>query len=245
MSVTYPDIIALPITEKDVLTAIHKAQQCRFINNLRQRHPNIEFDCKIRGFIGEIAFKNWMATHHIYFQQTNYLADESNIDVDFAWPYADSYLNLELKTSLIPDQWRNLPTCLERGDIKLIRRGKQPIAQLRGDIHMQVYYRQRRNAKDKWLSQQRVDLQRWKPATLYDFLLGRAYLDNIFLVGWIDKGTLMQYLEELPLAQSTWQFAGSSRKFWKCNVARQAHKPMELVSYLKGLPASFIKTTAA
>jgi hypothetical protein len=245
MSVTYQDVLALPISEHDILQAIEKAQQCRFVNNLRQRHANIEFDCKIRGFIGETALKNWLATKHIYFQHTNYLADESGIDVDFSYPYGESTLNLELKTSLIPDEWRNLPTCIDRGDIKLIRRGKQTIEQLRGDIHLQIYFRQRRKAKDRWLSSQRVDIYNWKPATLYNFLLGRAYLDNIFLVGWVDKPALIENLTNLPIAQSTWQFSGSGRKFWKCNIARQAYKPLQLVTYLQSLPAPVLKTTAA
>jgi hypothetical protein len=75
--------------------------------------------------------------------------------------------------------------------------------------------------------------------------LARAYLDNIFLVGWIDKSTLIQNLGTLPVPDSTWQFSGSGRKFWKCNIARQAHKPLDLASYLHTLPAPVIKTTAA
>lgn len=245
MPVTYQDIVALPLTQQDVLQAIQRAQECNFLNNLRQRHPTIEFDCKIRGFIGEIALQKWFASHHIHFQQTHYLADTTGIDVDFLYAYADKSLNLELKTSLIPDEWRNLPNCVERGDIKLIRRGKQPIEALRGDIHVQIYYRQRRKAKDHWLAQQKVDIHRWKPATLYEFLLGRAYLDNIFLVGWVDKSTLTHNLGTLPIQQSTWQFKGSSRRFWKCNIARNALKPIELITYLQNLPAAIIKTTAA
>jgi hypothetical protein len=245
MSVSYQDCVSLPVTPDIILQAIEKAQHCHFLNNLRQRHPNIEFDCKVRGFIGEMVFRNWLALHGIYFQHTNYLADSTGIDVDFVYPYADKTLNLEPKTSLIPDQWRNLPTCIDKGDIKLIRRGKQSIAQLQGDLHVQIYFRQRRNAKDKWLAQQKVDLHNWKPHTLYEFLLGRAYLDNIFLVGWIDTPALVQHLGELPLAESTWQFSGSGRKFWKCNIARQAQRPVELISYLQGLPIPVIRTTAA
>jgi hypothetical protein len=245
MSVTYQDIVALPLTQQDVLQAIERAQQCNFLNNLRQRHPNIEFDCKIRGFIGETAFQRWLASHRIYFQQTHYRADATGIDVDFLYAYADKSLNLELKTSLIPDEWRNLPNCIEKGDIKLIRRGKQPIEALHGDIHVQIYYRQRRKAKDKWLSQQKVDVYNWKPGTLYEFLLGRAYLDNIFLVGWVDKSMLVNNLGGVPIQQSTWQFSGSGRKFWRCNIARHALKPMELVTYLQALPAPIVKNTAA
>lgn len=245
MSVTYQDIIPLPITKYDILHAIQKAQQCTFLNNLRQRHPNIEFDCKVRGFIGEIVFENWLASHHVYFQHTNCLADASGIDVDFLYTYGSKSLNLELKTSLIPDEWRNLPACLLKGDIKLIRRGKQPIEELKGDIHVQIYYRQRRKAKDKWLSQQHVDLQTCNPNTLYESLLGSAYLDNIFLVGWVDKFTLIHKLGALSIPHSTWQFAGSGRKFWKCNITRDALKPIELINYLQSLPAPSVNTSAA
>jgi hypothetical protein len=232
MAVFYQDIISLPLTESDILQAIQRAKQSNLLDNLRMRHPNIGFDCKIRGFIGEIALKNWFASHQLYFQQVNYLTDTSGIDIDFVYGEGRSALHMEVKTSLIPDQWRTLQNCIQKGDIKLIRRGRQSIEQLRGDVHIQIYYRQRRKAKDNWLAQQATDLYHWDEKRLYDALLGKAYLDNIFLIAWIDKPTLMQQLSPFPLSTATWQFPGSARKFWKCRITN-AHSPLALIDYLK------------
>jgi hypothetical protein len=245
MPVTYQDIISLPLTQKDIFEAIQKAQQCAFLNNLRQRHPNIAFDCKLRGFIGEIALQHWLATYDICFQQVNYMADITGMDVDFLYVHDKGALNLELKTSLIPDKWRNLQNCLQRGDIKLIRRGRQTIEQLKGDIHLQIYYRQRRSAKDSWLVKQAVDLHYVNENVIYDRLLCRAYLDNIFFVGWIDKPNLIRKLNGISLQESTWQFPGSSRKFWKCNIASEARSPVELIQYLKSFAPADLKHRAA
>lgn len=233
MPVTYADIIALPLTEEDILQAINKAKQTHFLDNLRNRHPNVQFDSKIRGYIGEIALKNWFAQYGIHFQQTNFIADETGIDIDLLYTQGNQLLNLELKTSLIPDEWRILQNCLVKGDIKLIRRQRQTIEQLRGDLHLQIYFRQRRKAKDVWLSRQLVDLKTSTEKILYDRLLGRAYLENIFFVGWIDKQTLIHQLAALPPDQCLWQFAGSRRKLWKCRIASHAKKPVELIHYLK------------
>lgn len=232
MAVVYQDIIALPLTESDILLAIKRAQQSKLLDNLRMRHPNIGFDCKVRGFIGEIALNNWFASHQLFFHQINYLPDGTGMDIDFVYGQGVQALHLEVKTSLIPDEWRTLQNCVLKGDIKLIRRGKQTIEQLRGDIHLQIYFRQRRKAKDRWLAQQAVDLYHWNEKQLYEALLGKAYLDNIFLVAWIDKPTLVSNLSPFALFNSTWQFPGSARKFWKCSIAG-SHKPVELIQYLK------------
>ena len=55
------DIIKLQVSKEDVLEAIQKAKWHSFIDNLRDRHINIQFDSKLRGYIGEIALKNWFS----------------------------------------------------------------------------------------------------------------------------------------------------------------------------------------
>lgn len=230
---TYADIVSLPVTQTDILAAIAKARQCEFLDNLRKRHPNVQFDSKVRGYVGEIALRNWLLAHGIQSQRVNYLEDESGMDVDFLFTADNRRINLELKTSLIPDKWRTLPNCVQRGDIKLIRRGRQTIDQLKGDLHVQIYFRQRRLAKDRWLAQQVVDVENALPEVIYEKLLGRAYLDNVFLVGWIDKPALVAQLCNLPVTQATWRFSGSSRTFWKCSITQHARKPQELVEVLQ------------
>ncbi|HEY9295737.1 MAG TPA: hypothetical protein VIQ31_05080, partial [Phormidium sp.] len=85
MAVAYQDIIALPLSESDILEAIRQAKQSTLLDNLRMRHPNIQFDCKVRGFVGEIALVNWFASHNLYFDKVHYLPDASGIDIDMVF----------------------------------------------------------------------------------------------------------------------------------------------------------------
>ena len=51
----YYDIIKLNISKDDVVAVIIKAKEQDFIENLRERHVKIQFDSKVRGYIGEIS----------------------------------------------------------------------------------------------------------------------------------------------------------------------------------------------
>ena len=53
----FKEIIKLNLTKNDVIAAITKAKEQIFIDNLRDRHVNVQFDSKLRGYIGEIALK--------------------------------------------------------------------------------------------------------------------------------------------------------------------------------------------
>lgn len=233
--VTINDVINLTLTKSEILSCISKTKQINFLDNLRKRHPNVQFDCKLRGYIGEIAIKKWFEQNNIFIEATDYMQDGDSIDIDFV--IAGS--NIELKTSLIPDKDNDIEDVLEHRDIKLIRRNGQSIEELKGDVHMQIYYKQKTKAKDLWLTQQDVDLESQDIEYLYSKLHADAYLSTTFFVAWIDKPTLVKKINALPERERYWSFAGSFRQFWRCPL-KESRKPEELIGYFKELLPHYI-----
>lgn len=226
--VTTQDFINVKLTKDEVLSCLKKAKENTFLDNLRYRHPNVQFDCKVRGYVGELAIKKWFESNSIEIEATDYLADGDSIDIDFKV----KGLNLEIKTSLIPDVDGTLENVLAKRDIKLICRNGQSIEQLRGDIHVQIFFQQKTKQKDAWLKQQVVDIKHDSLETLYNSFRADAYTNTTFIVAWIDKETLVSRINAMPISQQQWSFPGSSRYFWKCSL-KSAKKPIELITLLK------------
>jgi len=220
----FSEIIKLSITEADIKNAIRKAKENFFIDNLRHRHPNVAFDSKLRGYIGEIALKKWLLKNDIYIETTNIMDDGSGMDIDFK--YKD--LDIELKTSLIPDIDGNLETVFQKRDIKLIKREKR-IEDLKGDIHIQIYYMHLRKKKDEWLKSQQIDLVSDNIDYFYEALSAKRYLNETILFCWIDKDTLVKRINKLPENKRTWGYA--QRYFWVCPL-RDSFPPDKLIDYL-------------
>lgn len=227
--ITINDVIKLEVTKEDIIECIKKTQSIMFIDNLRIRHPNVKFDCKLRGYIGELAIKKWFKKNNIHIERTNHIADGENIDIDFIV----SGTNIELKTSLIPDNDIDIKGVIERRDIKLIRRNNQSIEELRGDIHMQIYYQQKTKAKDKWLEEQKnIDLTSKDAEYLYESLKAKCYLTTTFFVAWIDKEEIIKRINSLPENRRTWSFVNSKRDYWVCPL-KDSNKPTDLINYFK------------
>ncbi len=224
------DIILLELSKEQILEAIEKARSLHFIDNLRSRHPNIQFDCKLRGYIGETAISGWFAKFGIVTQETNFVDEENNIDVDFRV----GNQVVELKTSLIPDIDKNLQAVLQKRDIKLIKRGNSPVEGLKGDVHLQIYFDQRRNAKDIWLQERKADIENCEAEELYEKFRADRYLLTTYFVAWIDKPSLVQRINSLAISERTWSFRHSQRQFWKCKL-NESNKPVELIQYLRNL----------
>ncbi len=222
----FHETIALPVTEADVKQAIQQALAHHFIDNLRHRSPNVAFDSKLRGYVGEIALKNWFRSQGIDVTTRNYIPDGANIDIDFAY----HGLDIELKTSLVPDADQTLENAFARRDLKLICRGKPSVAYLKGDVHVQIFYNHRRKQKDTWLQAQRIPLESKNVETIYDAILGKSYIRHTYLFGWIDKATLVKRLEAMPATQRTWAYA--QRTFWKCPLS-SCFPPDQLIAYLQ------------
>ena len=231
--ITKDDSIGIPITDYEIKQVMEKARTQLFISkrdNLRNRHANIQYDCILRGYIGEFAITKWMKQQGIIFDQSNYRADAENIDVDFLYKGK----NIELKTSLIPDTDFTLDNAIANRDIKLIKR-EEGIENLKGDIHLQIFFDQRRLAKDEWLASRIIDIEEAGTDELFDKMLARCYRNTAYFVGWIDKPTLVHNLNEMKECDRTWSFKNSQRHFWNCKVS-QTNKPADLPDFLKNLP---------
>jgi len=227
------DIIKIELSEdevKNILRTVIEKLDIAKMDNLRYRHKNIQFDCLLRGYVGEYCIIKWLKEYDINFETTNYIEDDENIDIDFLYKEK----NLELKTSLVPDVDGIIENAVNKRDIKLIRRGNSRIEDLRGDIHLQIYYSQKRKAKDEWLKQQTIDLNSKDIDYLYNSFNARAYKSTTFFVAWIDKETLVKKINALPENQRYWSFQGSQRYFWNCKI-QESKKPMDLITYLKSL----------
>ena len=221
------DIIKLQVSKEDVLEAIQKAKGHSFIDNLRDRHINIQFDSKLRGYIGEIALKNWFSKNDLEMEATNYFDEDYGMDIDFEY----KGLEIELKTSLIPDMDKNLGNVIKHRDLKIIRRTRK-IDDLKGDIHIQIFYDQLTNKKDDWLKKQDINIDTTDFEYLFDKFLGKSYLDNTYLVAWIDKATLSERMSKLKGYEKSWRF--EKRRFWVCSL-QECHPPKKLINHLKNI----------
>lgn len=220
----YQDILKIVLTKEEIIEAIAKAKEQKFIDNLRDRHVNVQFDSKLRGYIGEIALKKWFIENGIDITTTNYFEEDIGMDVDFEY----KGLDLELKTSLIPDDDKTLQNVFNKRDIKLIRRTRK-IEDLKSDIHIQIYYDQLTNKKDQWLQEQNIDLNSNDLEYLYDAFLAKSYITKTYLVGWIDKDTLIERINKLKGYEKSWRHA--RRRFWVCKL-KYCNPPIVLLKYL-------------
>lgn len=225
---TRKDIIQLPITKATILNATEKArQQIKFHDNLRYRKPIVQLDSKIRGYIGEVGLKTWFANQNVAFSEANTMDEERMMDIDFTFFGKQRTYNVEVKTSLVADKDKNWSDILDNRDIKLIRRNRKQIEDLTGDIHLQIYFYGYRKKRDNYLKSLHFDLN-LPTHDLYEYMSLYNYLNNTYFVGWIDKPTLIQQINNKK--RKTWAFA--KREFWLCNLSREAKKPMDILDYL-------------
>ncbi len=226
------EILHLPLSEAEIINIIKNVKErisISKLDNIRPRHPNIQFDCLLRGYVGEYAIAKWLAENDIVIDRRNVVPEEDSVDIDFLYKGKI----IELKTSLIPDTDKTLENAVQKRDIKLIKR-EEKIEDLRGDVHVQIVYRQKRNAKDTWLAAQPIDLESTDICYLYDALLARAYRQSTYLVGWMEKPMLVEKINKLPASRRTWTFSATHRSFWSCPI-RESRAPWELIPYLTSL----------
>jgi len=230
--ITKHNAICISVTEAEIKSVIAKAKAHFAIaqrDNLRNRHINIQFDCIVRGYIGEYAMARWLDENDVFVSNQNFKPDGDSIDIDFVYKGK----NLELKTSLIPDTDKTIENVIANRDIKLIKR-KNTIEQLEGDIHLQIIFTQCRVAKDEWLQKQQVNIELDTINDLYKKLGAWRYKNDIFFVGWIDKVSLINKINTLPAHKQTWSFKNSMRHFWNCKIS-ESNKPIDLPTYLINL----------
>lgn len=253
------DTVKLEINESEIKNLIKKTLIENFNkrDNLRSRNPNIQFDCLLRGYVGEKAIKSWFLSHGIEFAKTNYTEDSNGeIDIDLLFAYGNNLSkSIEIKTSLIPDNYvkgvdindieGKIKKCIENFDIKLIRRNNESIDSLKGDIHLQIYFGNLRKAKDDFLENLMLSINIQNSSInnsfeslvdkIYDATLSKLYSDRTYFVGWIDKETLIQQIKNKERNEQIWTFPKSKREFWTCKIFSEAKRPIELIEYIKRL----------
>lgn len=93
--------ISLDILEE----AINSAKNDSFDDNLRNRAPAVRFDSSVRGHLGEICFKKWLQSYGFSIQDSNFMMQGPNMDIDLGvFNRYHRYFRFEVKTSLIPAQ---------------------------------------------------------------------------------------------------------------------------------------------
>lgn len=259
--ISLKDVIKLEITKDEIKGIIKKIFSTQFQkrDNLRERHPNIQFDCILRGYIGELALRKWFNKNEITFQKSNFIKDnDGNMDIDFLYETKNKSYNIEVKTSLIPDFIENrikedtienrIEKAIESCDIKLIKRGNESIQELKGDIHLQIYFADYRKKKDVFLSSDKFGIEinnnkfnmiddsiDFLTEKIFETIIAKSYMERTFFVAWIDKETLINQINQKPQNNKYWSFKGSNRIFWRCNIKSDAKKPVDLIKYLKNL----------
>lgn len=260
--ISFEDIIALEITKDEIKNIIKKIFSIEFQkrDNLRKRHPNIQFDCILRGYIGELALRKWFNKNGVYFSKTNFIRDDrdGSIDIDLLYKGKTRNYTIEIKTSLIPDFIgkninkdsieNRLTKVIEYCDIKLIKRGADNIQSLKGDIHLQIYFADYRKKKDCFLSSNNISFRLnneqfsiidesidFLSEKIFEVIKATSYIKRTFFVAWIDKETLIDQIKKKPLNERDWYFQGSNRIFWRCNIKNDAKKPIDIIKYLKEL----------
>ena len=225
----YSDIIKIDLTSEEILEAVKHARKESFLNNLRERNEFVALDSKIRGYMGEIFLKKLFSSNNIKISGTNHKDSRLGVDIDIEIAtISGKSLKVECKTSLIPDKYRTIQTCISKCDIKIIKR-EYDFKSIPIDIHIQIYFDALTEERDAKLSQIEGDIDDYSDERIVE-LLRLKDLDGYF-VAWIDKNPLNTYLSSFDnYIDRLWGFG--YRKFWKCPLSI-SYAPDKLIEYLK------------
>lgn len=221
------NIIKIKLDQDKIFECIEKALKNQFIDNLRERTEIIRLDTKIRGYIGETSILFLLQKYGIKASKTNLIsADGNSTDIDIYLQKTNTCL--EIKTSLIPDKWGNIENCIEKGDIKIIKR-TPCIENLKGDYHLQIYFNCLKEKREQYLNNLQLTSE-INIKKLYNILK----LDKIkcYFIAWIAKEDLIKYIKKL-IAEGVspiWEYG--KREFWKCPI-KICKDPFLLIKELK------------
>jgi len=223
---TKDDLLQLNITDDMLIEAVTHSLQMSFIDNLRNRSPFVQFDSKIRGYLGEIAIGNLLMAHGITIKSVDKNEEELGEDIDMtvANEFSDN-IRLEIKTSLIPDLWKTLDTVYENADIKIIKR-EADYRDIKADLHIQIYFNMWRKARDIEMNSIDGSPQNYTIQQLIDIMKLKR-LKEVF-AAWIDKQTLIYNLDKKKY--KTWRYG--YRTFWDCPLS-EAKKPNQIFDFIK------------
>lgn len=223
----YSDIVKMEFSYSDFLDAIKHARKEQFEDNLRNRNEFVAFDSKVRGYLGEIYLRKMFQSNSIEVLKIDYEAKGIETDIDFIIKNKKKEtLIVECKTSLVPDSYLTLNNSLNKCDIKIIRREKH-YTNIPIDIHVQIYYDLLRNVRDSMLLSIAGPVSKYTDDEIIEVL--RLKEVSGYFVAWIDKNSLNEYLEKLPMYNRIWKYG--FRTFWKCPL-HIAKSPLELIEFL-------------
>ena len=219
--------ILFKIDENDIKAAIKMAKEHVFIDNLRDRKSFVQFDSKIRGYLGEITFVRWLRDNLVDIVNVDDTDTNNNIDMDVVVKneYTDKII-IEIKTSLVPDNWKaGIDDIINNGDIKIIKRENR-FELTTVDFYVQIYFRQFSKRRDDSLKTIQGEINDYTNDELID-LMGLKKLDHIF-IAWMDKPSLTEYLNTQE--NKTWSYA--MRVFWKCPI-KECKMSKDIIESLK------------
>jgi len=213
-------------TYNQVIQAITFSRRSVYLDNLRHRSKVISFDSKVRGYLGEILISELLKNHNINILSVNSLFNNQNVDTDIVILNSKgNKLRIECKTSLIPDIWNSIENVVKFGDIKIIKRESNFNDSLI-DFHIQIYFNDLRNKRDVMLNNLDFDIESVSNEQIFTTMKYNSL--EIFLVCWIDKKSLQNYLEKQT--NKIWRFG--QREFWKCPI-KISQPPITLIETLR------------
>ena len=218
-------ILTIELTKEMFIQALNYARETYLIDNLRVRSEFVSFDSKLRGRLGEIGMINFLTQNGVKIHESNTLL-ESNIDIDLTYQEdSGKKRTIEVKTSLIPDFLPNIEECLERMDIKFIKR-EQHFTEIPVDIVVQMYYNQKTKQRDRFLNNITGIPSDYSDIQLIE-VLGLNKLE-LYFVSWIDRDALFSYLRRTN--RKTYKII--KRVFWSAPMSTIGKNPEELVKFI-------------
>lgn len=246
--ITLDKVIIMDISKDDILNAVERARQLSFQDNLRNRKPTVQFDCKVRGFLGEIGITKWLNSFGVkcWPEEKDGISAmdiyRSDIDLNIRGMQKD-YLS-EIKTSAKPDSWTTvdistdkvfISKCIINGDIKIIaHKNADYHTDIDRDIYIQVYFGVKTAEHDNMLNErysENRDFLLMNNNDICHFLGLYDYIENIYFVGWKDKKSIIEELDNMKPYERSYDI-GAMRSFWKCSL-KTARPPISLINYLR------------
>lgn len=220
-------MIAFEITYEDLVEAVEHSRKSFLIDNLRDRSPFVQFDSKIRGYLGEICFVRWLKENNIDVVSVDTQIETNNEDIDILVNnnFVENII-IEVKTSLVPDVWKTMEEVVEKADIKIIKREISPLF-IKADFYVQIYFNFFRKERDLYLTSLDGFPDDYTNEELIEIMKLKK-LKECF-VAWMDFNSLNNNLDKTH--SKYWSFG--KRVFWKCPLKTSFSPDTFIPSLLK------------
>lgn len=208
-------------TEQQIREAINHTYP-HYINNLRYRNEKLQQDCFVRGKLAEIFFRD-LFQQYGFIVQSNVTNNNEDIDLQLNGIVLlnqsilfDALLNVEIKTSLIPNKNFDI---FKSADLKIYKKSNSIEQDINWHIGIQVYF-------DKYRPE-------WENI-VSDFsdinIMFETYKNLKFSCSWITRDKTIKYLNSDFIKDQTWSYA--NKTFWKCPLHIHNRNIYEMIIYL-------------